>query len=220
MKEKIGSMLATAIGLILLGYSSYRSYDFVAMTLPPDRQVVAFFALAALDGGIIAWLLSYLYGSNGGWQRAIAGIMVLIDFLGAVTMFTLDTILNAGEAGLIGTMDPNTLQTAMLALSAVIAINIGATIMHHMLDPEIQRRMAEEEARAEIDAQAMRLIAQNSRQLAAEVAPQVAASWKDDLKTEYDHRLKKSRSKALPAQSEELPAQLPAQLNPTQRKRS
>ena len=71
------------------------------MTLPADKQVLAYFGLAALDGGLLAWLLAYLHGSHGGWQRGIAIMMVLVDFIGAVAMFTLDTIYNTGKAGLI-----------------------------------------------------------------------------------------------------------------------
>ena len=223
MKQKIGGVLATVIGLILLVYSAFRSYDFVVLTLPPDKAIVGYFALAALDGGIIAWLLSYLYGSNNSWQRSIALVMVIIDFLGAVVMFSLDTIYNAGQAGLVQQLDANTLQTAMLALSGIIAINIGATIGHHLLDPEVLRRQAEEEARATIEEQALKLIAQDAPRLAAEVAPQVASAWRESMTIEYGHRLKKVRTpKTLPATVEEPPIeaeQVPA-TNPTTRRKS
>lgn len=218
MRGKIGSMLATGIGLVLLGYTAYRSWDFVAMTLPPDKQVVAYFALAALDGGIIAWLLSYLYGSRGAWQRSIALIMVIVDFAGAVLMFSLDTLYTAGEAGLVAALDPNTMRTAMLALSGVIAANIGATIAHHMLDPEQLRRQAEEAAQDKIEEASLKLIDQNAQQLAAQIAPQVASSWRDGIVAEYGHRLKKPRDvKQLPA---ELPTQPEEEPNPTRRRKS
>ena len=66
MLKKIGVLFITVLGGALLIYSATRSLDFISLTLPKDRQVLAYFGLAALDGGILAWLLSYLYGSRGG----------------------------------------------------------------------------------------------------------------------------------------------------------
>lgn len=217
MSGRIGKLLATVLGLVLLIYSASRSLDFISLTLPADRQILAWFGLAALDGGLLAWLLAYLYGSDGAWQRSIALIMIVVDFLGATAMFTLDTIFNAGQSGLIAAMDPAAIQTAVLALSLVIALNIGATIAHHMLDPESLRRQAEENARAQIEDQALQLIQENSRQLAAEVAPQVANAWRDGIVTEYGHRLKKRRQAQLKAPEE--PAET-AEANPTSRRSS
>jgi hypothetical protein len=225
MSGRIGKLLATALGVILLIYSATRSLDFISLTLPADRQILAWFGLAALDAGLIAWLLSYLYGSNGTWQRSIALMMVIIDFLGAVMFFTLDTLYNTGKAGLTTAMTSGAIQTAVLALSGVIALNIGATIAHHLLDPDTLRRQAEEEARAQIEDQSLALIKQNSRQLAAQVAPQVANAWRDGIVAEYGHKLKKT--KALPTQEPELPTfevdvpELPtSSTNPTTRRKS
>lgn len=217
MFSRLGRLLATGLGVMLLIYSATRSLDFISLTLPADKQILAWFGLAALDVGVIAWLMAYLYGSGSAWQRVIAFGMVIIDFLGACAMFTLDTLYNAGNSGLINRLTPDAIQNAVLALSLVIAINIGATLAHHMLDPEAMRRHAEEEARAEIEAQALVLIRENAKSLAAQVAPQIAGSWKEQTALEYGHRIKKAKS--LPAQFDDLPAQtsdLPAiESNPT-----
>ncbi len=213
MKNKLGQLLATALGVLLLIYSASRSLDFVEMTLPADKQILAYFALAALDGGILAWLLSHLYGSNGSWQRAISLIMIIVDFIGAVAVFTADTLYNTGKAGLTTTLDPGTINTIVLALSGVIAMNIAATIAHHLLDPETQKRAAEEEARAQIEDEALELIQQNSKQLAKELAPQIASTWKTDMANEYSHRLKKP--KALPATTEPNLSETVGMANPT-----
>jgi hypothetical protein len=207
MLNKLGNLLAPILGLALLVYSATRSLDFISLTLPANKQILAWFGLAALDGGIVAWLLAFLYGSGSGWQRAIAFLMVVVDFFGAVAIFTLDTIYNAGSSGLVASMAPETIQTAILALSLVIAINIGATIAHQMLDPEALQRQAEEEARAQIEDQALTLIRQNARQLASQVAPQVAGAWREGIVSEYGHRLKRERApaKLLASGDEELP---------------
>lgn len=205
MFKKIGSLLVTILGVALLVYSATRSLDFISLTLPADRQVLAWFGLAALDGGLVAWFLAYLYGSSGGWQRGIAILMVLVDFIGAVAMFTLDTLYNTGKAGLTAAMTGNEVQTAVLALSIVIALNIAATIAHHLTDPDQLKAQAEEEARAEVDDLALSLVRQNSKILASQMAPQIAGEWMDSTAAKYRNILKKGRMKEEPIQV--LPAQ-------------
>jgi hypothetical protein len=185
MKKAIGSLLVTVLGLALLVYSAMRSLDFISLTLPPDRVILAYFGLAALDGGLVFWLLNFLYGARGGWQRAIAILMVIIDFVGAVTMFTLDTLYNTGKTGMTAAMGPDEIQTALLALSAIIAINIGATVAHHIVDPDNRQRMAREEAEGEIEDQAIRLLNESVPALAADLSPIMATDVLTGLRDQY-----------------------------------
>jgi hypothetical protein len=184
MFKKIGSIIILVLATVLLGYSATRSLDFIALTLPPDRQIVAWFGLAALDGGLVAWLLSYLYGSRG-WQRAIALLMVLVDLCGAIAMFTLDTLYNTGKAGMTTALTPDELQTAVLALSAVIGLNIAAAVAHHMTDPDQLREQAEEEAFSKVEDATLKQISKNADQLAAQLAPTLAADWMQNTRARY-----------------------------------
>jgi len=141
--------------------------------------------LLALDGGLLFWLLNYLYGASGSWQRGIALLMVIVDFIGAVAMFTLDTLYNTGAAGLTSAMGAAEIQTAVLALSGIIAINVGATVAHHLTDPENRKRQAAEEAQDEIEDMTIKKIAESSRRLAGEIAPHLAADWIENTKARY-----------------------------------
>lgn len=225
MNKYIGLVLVLALGGALLAYSASRSLDLIMLTLPADRQVLAYFGLAALDGGLVAWILAYLYGSTGAIQRAIALLMIIIDFCGATMMFTLDTFYNSGQAGLVQRLSQDTIYTAIIGLSAVIALNIAATVAHHLTDPDQMRRQAEEEARAMIDDMAIQQIRRNAAQLASQVAPKIAADWQSQTEAEYTNKLRR-KLPALPAapaqtyqQTADMPAQLPAQdepeVNPT-----
>lgn len=194
MKKVIGSLLATLLGGALLVYSATRSLDFISATLPPDRQILAWFGLAALDGGLVAWMLNFLYGAKGGFQRAIAILMVMVDFVGAVAMFTLDTLYNTGQAGMTAAMSKNDLQTSVLALSAVIALNIAATVAHHIMDPDNRQRMAEEDAQDQIEEQALKKIGENIPALAASLAPDLANDVLSDIRGRYASGLKIGRN--------------------------
>lgn len=185
MIKKIGALLVTVLGLLLLVYSATRSLDFIMMTLPQDRQILAYFGLAALDGGLICWLLAYLHGSRGGWQRGISMLMILVDLLGAVAMFTLDTLYNTGKSGMTAALTPDELQTAVLGLSGVIALNIAATVAHHLTDPDKLREQAEEEAFAKVEDATLKQISNNAEQLAAQVAPMLATDWMQNTRARY-----------------------------------
>lgn len=185
MFKKIGVLLMTVLGGALLVYSATRSLDFIELTLPEDRKMLAYFGLAALDGGLLAWLASYMYGSRGGWQRAISLIMVCVDALGAIAMFTFDTLYNTGKAGLTKAMTPEELYNAVLALSGIIALNIIATIAHHLTNPDKMREQAEEEAFAKVEEATLKQISTNADALAAQLAPTLAADWMNQTKARY-----------------------------------
>lgn len=184
MARKIGAIIIFILGAVLLVYSATRSLDFISLTLPDDRKVLAYFGIAALDGGLIAWVMSYLYGSKG-WQRAIAFLMVVVDLLGAVAMFTLDTLYNTGRMGMTTALTASQLQTAVLALSGVIALNIAAAIAHHLTDPEKLREQAEEEAFSKVEDATLKQISQNADQLAAQLAPTLAQEWMTQTRARY-----------------------------------
>ncbi len=176
MFKKLGQISATFLAGLLLIYSATRSLDFISLTLPPDKQILAWFGLAALDGGLIAWTLAYLHGAKG-WQRPIAFAMVIVDLIGAIAMFTLDTLYNAGTKGLVVSLTEQEIMWAVIGLSAVIGLNIAATVANHLLSPEALRQQAEEEADDKIETATLEKITENADALAAEVAPIVAADW-------------------------------------------
>jgi hypothetical protein len=178
-------LLVTILGGALLVYSATRSLDFISLTLPADRQILAYFGLAALDGGLIAWVLSYLYGSRGSWQRAISMLMVIVDVVGAIAMFTLDTLYNTGRNGMTKAMTPEAITNAVLALSGIIALNIIATIAHHVTDPDKLREQAEEEAFAKVEDATLKQISKNADSLAAQLAPIMAADWQAQTQARY-----------------------------------
>jgi hypothetical protein len=170
MFKKLGQISATVLAGLLLIYSATRSLDFISLTLPHDKQILAWFGLAALDGGLIAWALGYLYGARG-WQRPIAFGMVVIDLIGVIAMFTLDTLYNSGTNGLTVTLTAQEIKWAVIGLSAVIGLNIAATVATHLMSPEALRAQ------------------DNAETLAAEVAPIVAADWVNRKRVQHMSKL-------------------------------
>lgn len=184
MFKKLGQISATILAGLLLVYSATRSLDFISLTLPPDKQILAWFGLAALDGGLIAWTLAYLHGSKG-WQRPIAFGMVVVDLLGVITMFTMDTLYNTGQNGMTITMTADEIYWAVLGLSGVIGLNIAATVASHLMSPEALRAQAEEEADDKIETATLAQITNQADTLAAEIAPVVAADWVNKKRVQH-----------------------------------
>lgn len=185
MFKKIGVLLVTLLGAALLVYSATRTLHFIQLTLPEDSKILAYFGLAALDGGLVAWMLSYLYGSRGSWQRAISMLMVCVDAVGVVAMFTLDTLYSAGLAGMTEGLTASQIHNAILALSAIIGVNIIATIAHHLTEPDKLREQAEEEAFSKVEDATLKQISKNADALAAQLAPTMAEDWMTQTKARY-----------------------------------
>ena len=224
MHKSMKNVYVTAIGLALLIYTGTRTYEFLTMTLPPEKQILAIFGLVALDGGLVLWLLTYQSTGLGMGQRAIAMLMILTDFIGCAVTFISDTAYNTGKAGLTAVMSENDILTIVLAVSAVIAANVGAATAFHMLDPEAQKKRALSDAKAHIDEESIRLIQDGAPQLAAKMAPQMAASVLDEHAANLKIQVSESRTRArrmqataqridpesvevLPVQQDVLPAQ-------------
>jgi hypothetical protein len=206
MKKQLGNILTTVLSIALLVYTATRSLDFIQMTLPEGRQLLAWFALAALDGGLIGWLMNYMYSAQGGMQRAISLLMVIIDFLGVAAMFTLDTLVNTGNAGMTTRLDPASMMTAVLVLSGIITLNIGSTLAHYIYDPGRQKEKAEEEIQEKIEELALKNLKQNAPTLAAKLAPAMASDWLSEINARNVSGIKSLRSIKVP----ELPAPVAA----------
>lgn len=227
MGKKFGNVWVTIIGLILLVYTASRSYEFLAMTFPPDKAVLAFAGLIALDGGIIAWLRTYQSTGIGLAQRAIAASMILIDFVGSALTFIADTLYNTGKVGMTFELASQDMWTIILVVSLIIAANVGASVAFHMLDPESQKKRALSDARAEVDEEAIRLVKNGTAEMAAKIAPQMAASMLDEHSANLKIQVSETRTRTkrlqataaridpdyfdpLPAQ-QAIPEPLPAQ---------
>lgn len=184
-QKAIAVALLTILGGALLIYSGSRTVHLIELTLPDDQKALAYFGLAAFDGGLVLWTLYALWGARGAWQRGISAIMIAVSLVGVVIAFGADTFVGAGQRGLVAELDPGTISGIMLAVVAVIAVNIAAVTACHYTDPDALRQAAEESARDKILAAELRQIAENADALAADLAPVRAASWRQSMQAEH-----------------------------------
>jgi hypothetical protein len=185
MKRVLGTLFVTAVALVLAVYSAMRSLDFINLTLPPEQAAMGYLALVATEGGIFCWLIYYLHGADGAWQRGISLVMTIIDLVGSIALFTADTLLQAGRNGLAVGLAPDEIRMVIMGLSALIALNIAATVCCHLFDPENLKRAAEQEAFSAVQDATLAQISQNANTLASELAPVLSADWMRDTRARY-----------------------------------
>ncbi|MFZ5857172.1 MAG: hypothetical protein ACOYZ6_10090 [Chloroflexota bacterium] len=173
------------IGGGLLVYAASRSLDFVQSTLPAENQVLGFFALLATSGGMLGWLLVFLYRADGILQRGTALLMTLIDFLGEAALFTMDTLYRSGEQGLVTQMTEGEIRMVILGMSALIAINIFATLVFELGRMEVLREIAEGAARDIVMFKALAQIEKDSETVADEMMEEILGQWRGKFRSAY-----------------------------------
>lgn len=178
-------VLFYTVSAALMIYAGSRTLNFVTQTLPEDQQIIGFLALAATSFGSIAWLMVFLYSAGGTGQRVISVIMVAIDLLGEVVLFTADSLLTTGQNGLTVALLPEEVRLIVLAMSGLIAINIFSTIAYHVVDPEALKRMKESSVRDQLEQNALNEIEKRGEELARRMAPALADTWAKDFEERF-----------------------------------
>ena len=207
MNKAIAMIVTLAIGVTLMIYSASRTLALLQLTLPVGQRDMAFLALAAFDGGLVAWVLTFMFGASGAYQRGISALMIIVCLVGVIVGFGADSILGALNGGIVAksAVDGNFGLTVVLATVAIIALNIAAVTAFHVLSPENRRRMQEETFSDHIEAAAFQKSNEAIPQLAAQLAAELTASRMARLNAKYQ-TLIAAEQHALPAPRATHPA--------------
>ena len=116
--------------LILLGYTGWRTYDFMSSQLPKNDLTfwlsIAF--LFATEAGLVLWHEANLNHTTTQEQEYISTAMTGIDFVGSLTAGIADMILR--QTILEGYQIPPVLaQFLIFGLPLIMAANVGAVIL-------------------------------------------------------------------------------------------
>jgi hypothetical protein len=166
-KNGSGSVLLWLITIALIAFTASRSVHLIQFTLPADSQMLAYAALAGLDGGVLAWLFWTTRSAQGGVQRTIGTLMIIVDLCGIAAAVLGDTMLVAdeGSKALVG-------MVAVWIVPLVIVANIVACVVAHIFDPQQAIRDAERAVTDELQRQKAEYMRANAASIAAEVAHQ------------------------------------------------
>ena len=181
----IATVFFYAVSAGLLVYAAVRSLHFIQATLPPDQALIGYLGLLATSGGMIVWLLVFLHKAEGMGQKITAGLMTVIDLLGEFALFTFDTLYVSGEAGMTAAMSADEIRMVVLGLSLLIAMNIGATVVFHLVEPENMKNMRESFVRDRLEDQSLKLIEKKGEEIARDLAPKIAEQWATDFENRF-----------------------------------
>lgn len=174
-KDSSGSsVLLWLITIALLVFTASRSVHLIETTLPMDSQIMAYAALAGLDGGVLAWLFWTTRAAHSGTQRAIGTLMIVVDLAGIAAAVLGDTMLvaDAGNKEMVG-------MVAIWLVPIVIVSNVVATVVAHVADPDQALRDASRALGDEMERQKAEYIRANAPSLAAQVAAEQARHHAD-----------------------------------------
>jgi len=181
----ISGIMLFVLGAALLGYTASRTLSFIELTLPADRVMLGYLALAAFDGGLIVWALLYMWNAASHVQRGIALGMIGVSIVGVCIGFIADTLVQSGRNGIAGKVDTATVQAALWVTVIIIALNIIASFAYHLTSPAHHERVQEQELRATIESAARKQVSKNAEVLAEQLAPRMAADTVRRMQTKY-----------------------------------
>ncbi len=184
MFKKLSTLLLTIVGLALLVFTGGRTLDLFQLILPDSQAVAGYFALVAFDGGLFFWAMYFIHGAEGSWQRGIAVLLTLIDFVAIAISFTADMVLEASYKGLIKA-PANITMSVIIALAGVICLNVGGVVLAHLTDPKTLQEMRDKNTHDRINDLANERIAENAKLIAVQIADAKARKWVQEAERLY-----------------------------------
>lgn len=177
MAKSLTFILVALMALALMLFTASRTLDLLQLLLPANQSVFAFLGLVAFDGGLLGWSLWFAYGARGQYQRAIALLMVILSLIAIGISTIADLMISASAKGLVNALSEQQRLAILLAVGAIVFINVAAFFLTHITDPDRLRAMANENARDVIHAESLRQINAAAPIVASQVAPQLARQW-------------------------------------------
>lgn len=170
LEQWIARLVFYVMAIILLSWTASLSIAFVRSVLP-QMQMAPYFALVVFDGGMIAWLLVFLYHAAGVGQRGTALVMSILDFIGAGILGIAELFLG----GQTYTASPQDLGVIALWVIGLWTIaNVGAMIAFHLMDPEAMKQIAIKSAYDKVANSALELMGQRMDELGGQAADRMS----------------------------------------------
>jgi hypothetical protein len=182
MKKWIASAVALLFGISIIGYTIKLTYDTMKILFPND-PLLQYIGIALYDGGVIAWLTTFIGRAKGTPQRGISLLMVVLDFLGVVAMVIAGTYLSGQTLASIPSWVGGTVVVVTIAAAV---LNAGAIYYYHANDPltreEIQAQELEDTLNEEALDQARYQVERKAQELGSIMANRVTARLKYRLR--------------------------------------
>lgn len=167
--------------LVLLGYTGWRTYDFMMLQLPNGEtgNLLALLFLFATEVGLALWHEISLRHTTTREQYGIATSLTWLDLAGSLAAGVADMILRQS----IGSYAIPALlgQFLIYGLPLVVALNVAGVLLYLGNDSETQLDRAKAELRYEITRQALRELSDNRGAIAESMKKDISKRLKDEV---------------------------------------
>lgn len=203
--ERINRWLASAVALLfgvsVIGYTIKLTYD-VMVTLFPNDPILRYVAIALYDGGVIAWLLTYIARAKGTPQRGISLLMTVLDFLGVVAMVIAGIYMGGQTLANIPAW-----VGGLIVVTTIIAstVNAGAIYYYHAHEPDVMEQIQAQELEDSLSEEAL-LQARHHVEMRAQALGAIMAN-RVTARLKYRMRLPMTEQEVREWQSEVVDAQ-------------
>lgn len=120
------------VSTVVLVWTSYLTVSFLTLVLPESFWMVPYLGLVIFDGGMLGWLVVFLYLAEGSSQRFIALFMTVFNLTG-VGLMTVSEIVMGGQT--FTTIPPMLGTIAIWGIGIWTFVNVGAIITFHLASP-------------------------------------------------------------------------------------
>lgn len=141
----IGDLIVLLLDAVLLIYTAWRSYDFLATTVPSGFEILGLIGLWGLDIGAIAWSLVWIFGSSTKYQDWTSMAFFIIDLVGVILTSITDSLMYGAKDGAMTLVLSG---IATVAIPLVVVSNVVAGFIYHMTSPATKARRDERKADA------------------------------------------------------------------------
>ena len=148
-----GDVVVIGLDIFLLIFTTFRSYDLLIRSVPTGWELMAYFGLLGLDGGMIVWSLAWIFGSTNRYQDWLTFGMWLIDAIGMFLTGVADTLLYAPDMQNAKAMHDTIMVIAWYGLPVIIAVNALAGVVYHFTSDATSIRREERRKKKALERQ-------------------------------------------------------------------
>ena len=186
---------------ILLGYTGWRTYDFMVNQLPQGQdasQLLALLFLFATEIGLVLWHEISMSHTTTREQHGISTALTWLDLIGSLGAGVADMILR--QTFITGYQIPALLATLLIyGLPVAVALNVAGTLLYLSNDGELQIDRAKRQLRFEVTRQAIRELKDNQSAIAEGMKRDIYRQLRDDVTGKLEKEFLKDQKTAPPA---------------------
>jgi len=178
--------------LVLLGYTGWRTYDFMSQSLPANStgQILSILFLFATEAGLLIWHETSLRSTTSE-QETIAVSLTWLDFTGSLGAGIADMILRQSLTTMV--IPPWLTMSLIYGLPITVALNVAGALLFISNDAETQISKAKAHLRFDITKQALKELSDNSAQIAEKMKPAIYANLRDDVTGKIESQYQQAR---------------------------